>query len=149
MLIFMIIYNIIRMPSFGLHATKSWICLLVSTLTFIGIPYLSTAIVIPIELKILLGVITIALIYKNAPADTHKKPIVNPTRRRVYKIISVTIAILYVIIALLVNNFMSNMFLFSLMLQCFIISPFIYSIFNLPYDNYKTYLANNNILETS
>ena len=42
MLIFTIIYNIIRMPSFGLHATKSWICLLSSTISFIGIPYLCT-----------------------------------------------------------------------------------------------------------
>ena len=37
-IIFLIIYNIIRMPSFGLHATKSWICLLSSTIIFIGLP---------------------------------------------------------------------------------------------------------------
>ena len=42
MIIYMIIYNLLRMPSFGLHATKTWICLLSSTILFIGIPYLST-----------------------------------------------------------------------------------------------------------
>ena len=48
MLIYMLIYNIIRMPSFGLHATKSWICLLSSTTLFIGIPYLCIYLSIPI-----------------------------------------------------------------------------------------------------
>ena len=31
-IIFLIIYNIIRATSFGLHATKSWICLISSTI---------------------------------------------------------------------------------------------------------------------
>ena len=38
LLIFLLIYNIIRTFSFGLHATKSWICLLSSTLIFILVP---------------------------------------------------------------------------------------------------------------
>ena len=37
-IVFLIIFNIIRSTSFGLHATKSWICLLSSTIIFIGLP---------------------------------------------------------------------------------------------------------------
>ena len=36
--IFLLIYNIIRTPSFGLHATKSWMCWIASTIIFIGVP---------------------------------------------------------------------------------------------------------------
>ena len=35
LLIFTIIYNILRAPSFGMHASKSWICLVASTTIFI------------------------------------------------------------------------------------------------------------------
>ena len=38
--IFMIFYNIIRLPSFGFHAPKSWICLVMSSIIFICIPFL-------------------------------------------------------------------------------------------------------------
>ena len=35
-LVLLLIYNILRSMSFGLHASKSWICLLCSTIIFIG-----------------------------------------------------------------------------------------------------------------
>ena len=41
LLIFTIIYNILRATSFGMHASKSWICLVSSTLIFITATYLS------------------------------------------------------------------------------------------------------------
>ena len=36
-IIFTICFNILRTTGFGLHATKSWICLLSSTILFVGI----------------------------------------------------------------------------------------------------------------
>ena len=41
MVIFTLIYIPIRAVSFGLHASKSWICLLFSSLVFIGGPIIS------------------------------------------------------------------------------------------------------------
>ena len=64
-LIFTVVYNLIRMPSFGLHATKSWICLISSTILFVGIPYLSIILKIPIYLKILIIAIVILFMFKN------------------------------------------------------------------------------------
>ena len=84
LLIFTIIYNILRATSFGMHASKSWICLVSSTLIFITATYLSNEMILPINIKIILGVIGIILIYKNAPADTAKKPIINLQRRKTY-----------------------------------------------------------------
>lgn len=142
-LIFLLIYNFIRMPSFGLHATKSWICLLSSSIIFIGVPYLAKFLIIPIWLKVILGIALILLIYKNAPADTYKRPIVSKKRRQVYKFLSTLVAIIYVFTSLFVNNqFIANSFLLSLVVQSCMISPLVYKIFNLPYDNYKAYLEN-------
>lgn len=148
LIIFTIIYNIIRAISFGLHATKSWICLVSSTIVFISAPIICNIIAIPIWLKIILGSISILLIFKNSPADTEKKPIVNPKRRLIYKFLSTVTAIIFVILAITIpDNFLSNSFILALLIQCFMISKFVYKLFGLPYDNYKTYLKNEEIRE--
>lgn len=140
-LIYMIIYNIIRMPSFGLHATKSWICLISSIIIFIGIPYLCIFLSMPLYLKIIICILGICFMFKNAPADTKKRPIINKKRRKTYKFISTMLAILFSILSLIIkNNFISNCLIFSLILQNFMISPTIYKIFKLPYNNYKEFL---------
>lgn len=145
-LIFLIIYNIIRTTSFGLHATKSWICLLSSTIIFIGFPIICKYISIDNNLKLIIGLILILFIYKNAPADTYKRPIVSKNRRLFFKYLSTFIAIAFVYCSILIsNNFISNCFILSLLVQSLMVSPTVYKIFNLPYNNYITYLANNNI----
>lgn len=145
-IIFLILYNIIRMPSFGLHATKSWICLLSSTIIFIGFPIICRYLYITNYFKVILGLTLVLFIYKNAPADTYKRPIINQKRRIFYKYCSTFIAIIFIFCSMLINNnFISNCFIFSLFVQSFMIAPFVYKLFNLPYNNYLTYLANNNI----
>lgn len=140
LLIFTVIYNILRAPSFGIHASKSWICLVSSATIFILSTYLSVNIVIPINIKIIFGIIGIILIHKNSPADTAKKPIVSPKRRRIYKLISTIIAIIFAIASIVVdNNFLSNSFILSLILQNIMVAPTTYKIFGEPYDNYKSY----------
>lgn len=140
LLIFTIIYNILRAPSFGIHASKSWICLVSSATVFILSTYLSLNVVIPINIKIIFGIIGIILIYKNSPADTWKKPIVSPIRRKIYKTVSTLIAIMFVVISILTNNnFLANSLIFSLLIQCVFTSPTMYKICGEPYDNYKSY----------
>ena len=142
LLIFTVIYNIIRAPSFGMHASKSWICLVASTSIFILLTYLSLNVTIPINIKLIIGIIGIIFMYKNSPADTAKKPIVSLKRRKIYKTISTLFAIIFVICSLIIdNNFLSNSFILSLVLQNIFISPTTYKIFNEPYNNYKTYIA--------
>ena len=140
LLIFTIIYNILRAPSFGIHASKSWICLVSSASIFIFFTYLSATISIPINIKTIVGIIGIILMYKNSPADTAKKPIVSPKRRKVYKIISTFIAIIFTILSIVIDNdFLANSFSFSLILQNIMIAPTTYKLFGEPYDNYKSY----------
>lgn len=141
--IFLLIYNVVRMPSFGLHATKSWICLLSSGLIFILTPLICNYLYIPIWFKAIIGIILILLFYKNAPADTKKRPIVSPKRRAVYKFLSVLTVIIFIYLGIFINNqFIANCFVIAPIVQSFMISPLVYKIFNLPYDNYKEYLKN-------
>ena len=64
-IIFLILFNILRSTGFGLHATKSWICLLSSTLIFIGFPLLSKNININIYIKIIICILSVILMFKN------------------------------------------------------------------------------------
>ena len=50
-----------------------------------------------IYVKTIIGIICIGFMFKNAPADTHKRPIVSKKRRHIYKLISTIVAIVMVI----------------------------------------------------
>lgn len=144
MMLFLIIFNIIRATAYGLHATKSWICLLSSTIIFVGFPFGCKYVVINDIFKIIIGLIAIIFIYKNAPADTKKRPIVNKKRRLILKITSTFISIIFIISSLIINNnYISNCLIMSVILENFLISPFIYKIFNLPYNNYIEFLKSH------
>ena len=144
MFIFMIFFNIIRTTAYGLHATKSWICLLSSTLIFIGIPLVCKFIYLNIIIKLILGIISIIFIYKNAPADTKKRPIVNMNRRYILNTLSIAISMIYIIVSFIMqNSYISNCLIFSILLEDFLISPIIYKIFNLSYNNYIDFLESH------
>jgi accessory gene regulator B len=123
-----------------MHASKSWICLLSSTLVFILASLICKNIEFSMGFRVIFGLIGIILMYKNSPADTKKKPIVSPKRRKTYKIISIVLAISFVILSLIINNvFLDNSFILALIIQNVLISPATYKLFNEPYDNYKSY----------
>lgn len=139
-ILFTIIYIPIRAVSFGLHATKSWICLVSSTIIFVGLPFISKYLLMSTYLKSIIGIISILLMFKNSPADTHKRPIINENRRLFFKYFSVIIAIIYTTLSIFINNnFISNSLLLTLIIQCFITSPLVYKLFKLPYNNYKNF----------
>lgn len=140
MWIFLFIFNIIRTFACGLHATKSYICLIISSLMFIGLPYLSKIAILPIYIKVIIGIVSTILLFKNSPADTYKKPIINMKRRKKLKFISTIISIIFTILALFTPNFISNCLIFSLLLEVILSSPLTYKLFKLPYNNYLNYL---------
>ena len=143
-IVFLLLFNIIRSTAFGLHATKSYICLISSLLIFILVPYLLIYININMYIKSIVSIVCILYVYKYSPSDTAKRPIVSRKRRLIYKSISTLICIGYSFILLFINNnFLSNALLFSMIVECFMISPIIYKIFKLPYNNYITFLKNN------
>lgn len=140
-LIFMILFNILRTTAFGIHASKSWICLLSSLICFIVLPIIAININLNIYLKILCCLICIILLYIYAPADTKKRPLINRKRRFKLKIATVAISIIFSILSIIINNnFISNCLIISMILENIFISPITYKIFNMPYKNYISYL---------
>lgn len=140
-LIFIITYNIIRMPSFGIHAKKSWQCWVSSIIIFNVFPYLITIVNLDGYIKIILLCLSTIYITCYSPADTEKRPIISARRRKTYKCVSCIMSIIYSFLCLYIKDqVVANAFLFSLILQCFIVSPFTYKLFGQPYNNYKNYL---------
>lgn len=144
-IILLIFFNLLREQAHGLHASKSSICLISSSIMFIGAPILAKTLIIPFEIKILIGILGIILMYKYAPADTIKAPIIKEKNRNKFKFISTIICIIYTFLYLIIQDeIISNIIIFSIWIQIFLILPLTYKVFHLSYDNYKTYLLNMN-----
>lgn len=140
MLIMLIVFNILRTTGFGLHATKSWICLLSSAIVFLLLPMLAKVIQIPQTIKIILVIVSIICVFLYAPADTEKRPIIKKKKRDVYKFITTVSCILLSVLCVIIKDTtLSNLILFGIYTEVIIILPFTYKIFNLSYDNYKNY----------
>ena len=143
LIIFMLIYNLIRSVSFGMHANSSTGCLIASTVSFLSATYLCKNFIIPIGFKVIFGIISIIYVYLHSPADTEKRPIISPKRRLIYKLLSTLVAFIMVICSIVLDDVViSNSCIVGLLIQCFMISPFAYKLTGQKYDNYKDYLNN-------
>ena len=135
-LLLILIFNGIRLTAFGVHAKKSIDCLISSTLFLI----LCIKLTIPLIVKVILFIPLTVLIGIFAPTDTEKRPLINKKKRKIYKILSIIISIIYMTIAIVIkNNILSNCFIFAIVIQIIIMLPITYKIFGVSYNNYKTY----------
>ena len=136
----LIFYNILRSQVFGIHASKSSYCLISSITLFIGGAILTKFITIPYYISLTLSIICNILIIIYAPADTHKRPLINKKKRKLFKYKSIIISILYLLTIILFNKYKFVDYLIIGMINATImILPITYKIFKLPYNNYKNY----------
>lgn len=143
MLIFTLLLNGLRTFAYGVHAKKSWHCYISSLVVFILMPYIFINININLIQKIIISILSLISMYVYAPADTEKRPIVNMNQRKKLKLYSFLVCTIYIILSFIIKNKMIiNLILLSMITESFVINPFIYKIFNLPYNNYKEYLKN-------
>ena len=134
------IFNGIRLTAFGVHAKRSIDCLISSTLFFILFPIICIKLTIPLIVKVILFIPLTVLIGIFAPADTEKRPLINKKKRKIYKMLSIMISIIYMTIAIVIkDNTLSNCFIFAIVIQIIIMLPITYKIFGVSYNNYKTY----------
>lgn len=139
-LLLILIFNGIRLTAFGVHAKRSIDCLISSTLFFVLFPILCIKLTIPLIVKIILVIPLTVLIGIFAPADTKKRPLINKKKRKIYKILSIIISIIYMTIAIVIkDNTLSNCFIFAIVIQIIIMLPITYKIFGVSYNNYKNY----------
>lgn len=143
-LLLILIFNGIRLTSFGVHAKRSIDCLISSILFFLIFPMLCIKLTIPLLIKQILFIPLVLLIGIFAPADTEKRPLKNKKKRTIYKILSIIISIIYMTLSLVIkDNTLSNCFIFALIIQIIVMLPITYKIFGVSYNNYKKYEVNN------
>lgn len=139
-LLLILIFNGIRLTAFGVHAKRSIDCLISSSLFFLIFPILCIKLTIPLVIKQILFFPLIILVGIFAPADTEKRPLKNKQKRKIYKILSIIISIIYMTLSLIIkDNFLSNCFIFALIIQIIVMLPITYKIFGVSYNNYKKY----------
>lgn len=146
-LIVLLFFNLLRMTGFGLHASKSWMCWISSSITFIGIPLLCRSVVLPTYILGIVAGLCLICFFLYAPADTKKRPLIHKKRRMIYKAITVLIGITYIIMVFLIKqSLIQNALVSAMLIESVLIHPLTYKIFKLPYNNYKTYvLASDSI----
>ena len=139
-ILLLLLFNILRIVAFGLHASKSIYCWISSTIAFIFIPYICVNYKFPLWFFIVISIISFISFVLYAPADTIKRPLINSNKRKIYKILSIIFAAIYIILIFTINNtLIKNMLTFALILETILILPITYKIFKLPYNNYKNY----------
>lgn len=144
MFLMLVFFNILRTTGFGLHASKSWMCWVSSTIIFILLPFLSRMFIIPFQIKLILGIISIVLIYLYAPADTSRHPLVNERKRNILKFITTISCIILVYFCLIIKDeTISNLIIFGIYTEVVFINPITYKIFHLNYNNYQNYILSH------
>lgn len=134
----LILFNIIRYFGFGIHAKKSSECLISSLLCFIVLPYCLLNINLSKEIVLIVGIICTISFIIYAPADTVKRPLKNPKKRMIRKIMTTLIGIVYIILSLIISNStISTLFIASVIIEAIMINPITYKILGQPYNNYK------------
>lgn len=143
MIMLLLTFNFIRMFAFGMHANDGKVCLIISSIIFIGFTYACKYLVMPDYIHYALYLIAFILIMIYAPADTKKRPLINKKKRIKFKIISLIVVLIYFIISLNINNLLiKNALIFGLLTECILILPITYKIFRMPYKNYVNYGLN-------
>ena len=139
-ILFLVLFNILRIVAFGLHASKSIYCWISSSISFLLIPYICKTLEFPTFFYIISTIVCLILFIWYAPADTIKRPLINIKKRKIYKILSIIFSTIYIILIFTINNLLiKNMLMFALILETILIIPITYKIFKLPYNNYKNY----------
>ena len=140
-------YSILRGFTFGIHATKNLYCWLISISIYVICPLLIKIFQFPtyfIYTIFLLGILAILLW---APADTKARPLINKRKRVFNKLISLFIAIGFIVVAFLLNKQnLKEIVSFVLLLNLICTCPFTYYIFKQPYKNYRFYKSKLNVV---
>ena len=138
--VLLLLFNIIRYTGFGFHAEKSYQCLIFSLLGFVIFPKIMLNINTSFLVEIIIFTICVISYLLFAPADTVKRPLPNAKKRKIRKLATILISIIYICLFYFINiPWLKIVILCSLIIEAFVINPLIYKIFGLPYNNYKNY----------
>lgn len=139
-LLFTIFITPIKSVSYGIHAKKSWHCYVFSILLFMLLPSIFVNLNFTLIHKIFISIFSFISMIIYAPADTHKRPLVNKNHRNKLKLYSLLITSIYIVIIFVIkDNYIINLLIDALITQSLLINPLVYRLLNMPYNNYKAY----------
>lgn len=113
-------YGLIKLFSFGAHASNSWKCLILSTIFLLIPSMILKHFIIPFPLALFINFLCLPAFFLWAPAATIKRPIIK--KRKLFKILSMIIALIYLLIVFLELKYYS-FFTFSCLIQIAVVSP--------------------------
>lgn len=132
----LLFFNILRFFAFGLHAKKSWHCLVLSILQFNVLPYLLLHVSISNSMIIFVFIFTLISFLLFAPSDTLKRPLTNKRKRIIRKVLSIC-SLFILLIVMYFFNYLKIPILCSYLIESLMINPISYHLLGLPYNNYK------------
>lgn len=140
-ILLLLFFNGLRSFGFGIHATKSWMCWVSSSILFIGFPYLCIYLDIALYIHYIIIGLSILCFLLYAPADTKKRPLVRKNRRIKFKILTLLVAFIYICIFIFTDStLLRNVITSAMFIESLLIHPLTYRMFHLPYKNYKGYV---------
>lgn len=138
-LLVLIVFNIVRSKSRGLHASNSKICLVTSAFLFIVIPKF----IVGIELNPLVIVVSfigmMTLLKTYAPADTEKNPIVGKQYRQKLCLEACIRILICALICLVSPKYYQVYYLYGAMISVILVLPMTYKILKKRRNNYERY----------
>ena len=136
----MIIFALLRLFAAGLHARKSYICTIVSIVTYFTGTILSINFPIKRYVCFPIYVVLMVILIKFSPADTENRPIIGAENRRRLKRNTFIVALSILFFNLIVfNEKLINLTMYSMVTQIICVLPFTYKILNRGYKNYEKY----------
>lgn len=138
-ILLLILFNFLRFLGFGVHAKKSSECLIFSTICFVIFPLAFLNIQISKLWFLSIGIICTIILFLFAPADTEKRPFPKTKKKLFRKIMTTFLSIVYLLIALLINNnTLSTLLFLAIIIESIFVNPLTYKFLNQPYNNYKS-----------
>lgn len=138
-ILLLILFNFLRFFGFGVHAKKSSECLIFSTICFVIFPLAFLNIQISKLWFLSIGIICTIILFLFAPADTEKRPFPKTKKKLFRKIMTTFLSIVYLLIALLINNnTLSTLLFLAIIIESIFVNPLTYKVLNQPYNNYKS-----------
>lgn len=136
----LLFYLMIRKYSFGLHANTSLMCWLTTLPIYVGGSLIIKYCIFNQYISYMIWLIAFISFVFWAPADTPKRPLIRKKQRKIQKIKTCVISIVYLFIIMFIKNqAILNAVILSLVIQTIMINPYIYKITKTQFNNYQFY----------
>ncbi|MBO0454212.1 accessory gene regulator AgrB [Candidatus Enterococcus murrayae] len=135
-------YVLLRWHANGWHAKSSLNCSIFGIVTFVGIPLIfqKTNFTFPAFWILVLSLIILWCVFRYAPADTEKNPLVSISERRRKKILALITAVSIICVSLfLAGSQISTLLITGLLVEIVMIHPLLYKLNKRSYKNYENY----------